>query len=92
MKRLNIRNTINIKQLNSKSTSITNLDFGERSLRYQQLVKTMKSPSPIEQPQQVSITDEEREWMASIGKDVTDALGSMKIEDVGQVVVGFNLK
>lgn len=77
--------------MNSKATSIANLDFGERSLNYQQLVKTMKAPSPIIQPEEVALTDEEREWMKRVGKDVMTAFGSMKVKDVGEVVVGFNL-
>lgn len=68
-----------------------NLDFGEQSLKYQQLVKTMKAPSPIIEPEEVSMTDEEREWMERIGKDVKTAFGSMKVKDVGEVVVGFNV-
>ena len=77
--------------MNSQATSITNLDFGERSLNYQQLVKTIKAPSPIIPPNEVSMTDDEREWMRRVGKDVKNALGSMKVKDVGQVVVGFDL-
>jgi hypothetical protein len=87
----NNRNTINIKELNSKATSITNIDFGERSLRYKQLVKSVKAPSPVLAPEQVSVTDDEREWMVRVGKDVKNALGSMKVQDVGEVVMGFNL-
>ena len=37
------------------------------------------------------MTDEEREWMERVGKDVKTAFGSMKVKDVGEVVVGFNL-
>jgi len=77
--------------LNAKSTSITTLDFGERSLKYQQLVKSVKAPSPIITPEELSITDEEREWMNRAGRDVKNALGSMKVQDVGKVVVGFDL-
>jgi len=77
--------------LNSKVTSITAVDFGERSLKYQQLVKTMKAPSPILPLEELSMTDEEREFMSKVGKDVKNALGSMKVKDVGEVVVGFNL-
>ena len=51
----------------------------------------MKAPSPITQPEEVSMTDEEREWMKRVGKDVKTAFGSMKVKDVGEVVVGFNL-
>ena len=89
--KLTSSNTINIKELNSKATSITSLDFGERSLKYQQLVKTIKAPSPIIPPDEVSMTDDEREWMKRVGEDVRNALGSMKVKDVGQVVVGFDL-
>ena len=85
------RNTINIKDLNAKYTSLSTFDFGERSLKYQQLVKAIKAPIPVQPPEQVSMTDDEIEWMIRIGKDVKNALGSMKIQDVGQVVVGFNL-
>ena len=67
------------------------MDFGERSLKYQQLVKTMKAPSPILPLEELSMTDEEREFMSKVGKDVKNALGSMKVKDVGEVVVGFNL-
>jgi hypothetical protein len=67
------------------------VDFGERSLKYQQLVKTMKAPSPILPLEELSMTDEEREFMSKVGKDVRNALGSMKVKDVGEVVVGFNL-
>lgn len=77
--------------MNAKSTSITTLDFGERSLKYQQLVKSVKAPSPIITPEELSITDEEREWMNRAGRDVKNALGSMKVQDVGKVVVGFDL-
>ena len=87
----NVRNTINIKELNFKASSITNLDFGERSIKYQQLVKTIKAPSPVSLPEEVSMTDDEREWMKRVGNDVTTAFGSMKIKNVGEVVVGFNL-
>jgi hypothetical protein len=66
------------------------LDFAERSFKYQQLVKTIKAPSPFVPAEEVPITDEEREWMARVGKDVKDALGSIKVQDVGQVVVGFD--
>jgi hypothetical protein len=51
----------------------------------------MKAPSPIIQPEEVSLADEEREWMKQVGKDVGTAFGSMKVKDVGAVVVGFNL-
>jgi hypothetical protein len=85
-----VRNTINIKELNSKATSISSIDFGERSLKYQQLVKTMNAPSPVQGLEELPITDDERELMAKIGKDVKNALGSMKVKDVGEVVVGFN--
>lgn len=67
------------------------MDFGERSLKYQQLVKTMKAPSPIQPLEELAMTDEERELMSKVGKDVNNALGSMKVKDVGEVVVGFNL-
>jgi hypothetical protein len=67
------------------------LDFGERSLNYQQLVKQIKAPIPIVAPEEVSVTDEEREWMSRVGKDIKNAFGSMKVQDVGDVVVGFNL-
>lgn len=77
--------------MNSKCTSITTLDFGERSLKYQQLVKTMAAPSPPQPIEEASITEDERQWMIRIGKDVKNALGSMKIVDVGEVVVGFNI-
>jgi len=77
--------------LNAKSTSITTLDFGERSLKYQQLIKSVKAPSPIITPEELSITDEEREWMNRAGRDIKNALGSMKVQDVGKVVVGFDL-
>ena len=77
--------------MNSKATSITAVDFGERSLKYQQLVKTMKAPSPIQPLEELSMTDEERELMSKVGKDIKNALGSMKVKDVGEVVVGFNL-
>jgi hypothetical protein len=78
--------------LNAQSGSIDNIDFGERSLKYQQLVKTIKIPTPVTPPEQVSVADDEREWMLRIGKDVKNALGSMKVKDVGQVVVGFDLQ
>jgi hypothetical protein len=78
--------------LNAQSGSVTNLDFGERSLKYQQLVKTIKAPIPVTPPEQVSVADDEREWMLRVGKDVKNALGSMKVKDVGQVVVGFDLR
>jgi len=77
--------------LNSRNASVINFDFGERSLRYQQLVKTLQAPSPIVLPEAVSITEEEREWMKRIGTDVKDAFGSMKVKDVGEIVVGFDL-
>lgn len=77
--------------MNSKAASIVSVDFGERSLRYQQLVKTMKPPSPVQALEELPMTDEERELMNKIGKDVKNALGSMKVKDVGDVVVGFNL-
>jgi hypothetical protein len=60
-------------------------------LKYQRLVKTIKAPSPIIPPEEVSMTDDEREWMKRVGEDVKNALGSMKVKDVGQVVVGFDL-
>lgn len=85
------RNTINIKELNAKSISIANIDFGERSLRYQQLAKTLKPPSPASPPEEISVTNDEREWMIRVGKDVKNTLLSMKVQDVGEVVVGFNL-
>jgi hypothetical protein len=85
------RNTINIKELNAQTTSITTLDFGERSLRYQKLVKAMKAPSTETTPEEVPLSEEEREFMTKAARDVKSALGSMKVKDVGQVVVGFNL-
>jgi hypothetical protein len=51
----------------------------------------MKAPSPSQPVEEVSVTDDERQWMIRIGKDVKNALGSMKIVDVGEVVVGFNI-
>lgn len=51
----------------------------------------MKAPSPIQPLEELSMTDEERELMSKVGKDVRNALGSMKVKDVGEVVVGFNL-
>jgi hypothetical protein len=85
------RNTINIKELNSKNTLITTFDFGERSIKYQALVKTLQAPSPMVLPEVTSISDEEREWIKSIGSDVKNAFGSMKVKDVGEIVVGFDL-
>lgn len=87
----NTRNTINIKELNSKTTAIATVDFGERSLRYQQLVKSLKAPSPIVQSEVTSLAEDEREWITRVGKDVKNTIGSMKVKDVGDVVVGFNL-
>jgi hypothetical protein len=55
------RNTINIKELNLKNMSITTLDFGEQSTKYQVLVKTLQAPSPVVLPEATSISDEERE-------------------------------
>jgi hypothetical protein len=80
-------NQINIKELNAGIPEP--LDFAERSFKYQQLMKTIEAPSPIVPPEEVPITAEEREFMARLGKDVKDALGSIKLQDVGQVVVGF---
>ncbi len=77
--------------MNSKNASVINFDFGERSLKYQQLVKTLKAPSPVVLPEAVSITEEEREWMKRVGSDVKNAFGSMKVKDVGEIVVGFDL-
>ena len=54
-------------------------------------MKTLQAPSPIVLPEAVSITEEEREWMKRIGTDVKDAFGSMKVKDVGEIVVGFDL-
>jgi hypothetical protein len=84
----NSRHQINIKELNAGIPEP--LDFAERSFKYQQLVKTIKVPSPMVPAEEVPITDEEREWMTRVGKDVKDALGSIKVQDVGQVVVGFD--
>lgn len=67
------------------------VEFGERSLRYQELVKNVKAPSPIILPEQMTVTDEERDWMVRAGKDVSNALRSMKVQPVGDVVMGFNL-
>jgi hypothetical protein len=67
------------------------MDFGERSLRYQQLVNTIKPPSPFRPPSPLPLTDDEREWMIRVGNDVKTAMGSMKVRDVGNIVVGFNL-
>jgi hypothetical protein len=83
----NHSNQINIKELNAGIPEP--LDYAERSFKYQQLVKTIKAPSPIVPPEEVPISDEEREWMIRMGKDVKAALGSIKVLDVGQVVVGF---
>lgn len=77
--------------MNASSTSIANINFGEGSLKYQQLVKTLKPPSPVEPAEQVLVTNDEREWMIRAGEDIKNALGSMKVQDVGEVVVGFNL-
>jgi hypothetical protein len=85
------RNTINIKELNSKNASITTFDFGERSTKYQTLVKTLQAPSPVVLPEATSISDEEREWIKRVGSDVKNAFGSMKVKDVGEIVVGFDL-
>lgn len=60
-------------------------------MKYQQLVKSIKAPNPVTPPEQISVADDEREWMLRVGKDVNNALGSMKVKDVGQVVVGFDL-
>ena len=68
-----------------------NFDFGERSLKYQQFVKALQAPSPVVLPEAVSITDEERQLMKQVGTDVKNALGSMKVKDVGEIVVGFDL-
>ena len=84
-------NTINIKELNAQSRSIINLDFGERSLRYQKLLKGIKAPSPDSTPDEVPLSEEERDFMIKAARDVSSALGSMKVKDVGQVVVGFDL-
>ena len=54
-------------------------------------MKTLQAPSPIVLPEAVSITEEEREWMKRIGTDVKDAFRSMKVKDVGEIVVGFDL-
>ena len=51
----------------------------------------MAAPSPPQPIEEASITEDERQWMIRIGKDVKNALGSMKIVDVGEVVVGFNI-
>jgi hypothetical protein len=83
----NHSNQINIKELNAGIPEP--LDYAERSFKYQQLVKTIKAPSPIVPPEEVPISDEERDWMIRMGKDVKAALGSIKVLDVGQVVVGF---
>lgn len=83
----NHSNQINIKELNAGIPEP--LDYAERSFKYQQLVKTIKAPSPIVPPEEVPISEEEREWMIRMGKDVKAALGSIKVLDVGQVVVGF---
>ena len=83
--------TINIKELNALITNSNELNVADRSLKYQQLVKTIKAPSPIVPPEEISVSDEEREWMVRVGKNVKDALGSIKVKDVGQVVVGFDL-
>ena len=66
------------------------LDYAERSFKYQDLVKNVQAPSPIVLPEELHMTDEEREWMTRVGKDVKNALGSIKVQDVGQVVVGFD--
>jgi hypothetical protein len=90
----NDSNTINIKELNAQTTSIMNLDFGERSLRYQKLVKGMKAPSSSSRettPEEVALSEDEREFMNKAARDIKSAFGSMKVKDVGQVVVGFNL-
>jgi hypothetical protein len=42
-------------------------------------------------PEAVSISDEEREWIKRVGTDVKNAFGSMKVRDVGEIVVGFDL-
>jgi len=68
-----------------------NFDFGERSLKYQQFVKTLQAPSPVVLPEAVSITDEERQWMKQVASDVKNAFGGMKVKDVGEIVVGFDL-
>jgi hypothetical protein len=86
----NVSNSINIKDVNSKTSSIVNVDFGERSLKYQQLVRTLKPPSPIEEPEQDVMTTQEREFMVQVGGDVKNALGKVKVEDVGPLVRGFN--
>jgi hypothetical protein len=89
--RTNNSNTINIKELNAQTKSIIHLDFGERSLRYQNLLKGIKAPSPDSTPEEISISDEEREFVIKAARDISSALGSMKVKDVGQVVVGFDL-
>jgi hypothetical protein len=71
--------------------SITTLDFGEQSTKYQALVKMLQAPSPVVLPEATSISDEEREWIERVGSDVKNAFGSMKIKDVGEIVVGFDL-
>ena len=77
--------------MNSKATSIVSVDFGDRSLRYQQLVNTMKPPSPVQALEELAMTEEETELMSNVTKDVKNALCSMNVKDVGEVVVGFNL-
>jgi hypothetical protein len=54
-------------------------------------VKTLQAPSPVVLPEATSISDEEREWIKSVGSDVKNAFGSMKVKDVGEIVVGFDL-
>jgi hypothetical protein len=52
----------------------------------------MKAPiSPVVLPEPISMTEEEREWIEMVGSDVKNAFGSMKVKDVGQVVIGFDL-
>jgi hypothetical protein len=67
------------------------VDFGERSLKYQQLVRTLKPPGPIEEPVKDVLSAQEREFLGQVGRDVKDALGKAKLEDVGPLVKGFNV-
>jgi len=60
-------------------------------LKYQQLVKKIKAPEPAPAPEVMSISDDEREWMVRVGRNVKHVLGSIQVQDVGQVVVGFDM-
>ena len=54
-------------------------------------MRTLKPPSPVEEPERDVMSAQEREWMEQVGRDVANALGRVKVEDVEPLVRGFNL-